>query len=74
MENIKSIISNNPFYLAQLTAAPEPVKFDIGGVVKKVDNTGKYLAIGIFVLVGGLVIYNLLLYQKQVKELKDKIE
>ncbi len=63
MENITSIVSNNPFYLAQLSIAPAPVKFDTGGVVPKVNNTGAYCLIGVIILAGGFIAYKIWTYE-----------
>ncbi len=72
MENINSIISNNPSYLALLTKAPEPVKFDSVGIVPKVDNTAKFIVLGLLGIMGGIVIYILWDKEKQVRESQNK--
>jgi hypothetical protein len=57
MENITSIISNNPFYLEQLATAPEPIKFDNTGEIPKANNTGKFIVLGLLGIVGAALIY-----------------
>jgi len=65
MENITSIISNNPFYLEQLAAAPAPIKFDNTGEVPKANNTGKFIVLGLLGIVSIVLIYNCYLSQQQ---------
>jgi len=65
MENITSIISNNPFYLEQLATAPAPIKFDNPGEIPKANNTGKFIVLGLLGIVGAALIYKYYLLQQQ---------
>ena len=74
MENIKSIISINPSYLAQLAAAPAPVKFENGGVVvKKKDNSGLFLFSGLIGIIIGFVFYEWYKHQEHKIKKEQKV-